>query len=348
MKSYIQIILILIVFFKTETLLSNNNLFSVNNINIEKNDKISNNSLANQAIKKGFNDLIEKILLKEDIKKLSNLNFSSIKELVTYYQVSQITDEKENNELASFSVTFDKDKIHELFYKKGILYSEILDKEIYILPILIKGNEIYVFNNNFFYKYWNEIFVVDLVEFVLPIENIEIIQEINKNKNSLIDIEIDSLFKEYPNKNLALVLIEDNKSKNNKLYFKTKIQEKKISKSLNIKKIDGDLRNLYEQIIEISKNEIVNLVKSENLIDIRTPSFINTRLNLDRKTNLVEFNSRVKNIDLVENIYVQEFNKDYVNLRIKYLGKLEKIINQFKKANINLKLINEQWYLKVL
>ena len=348
MKSYIQIILILIVFFKTETLLSNNNLFSVNNINIEKNDKISNNSLANQAIKKGFNDLIEKILLKEDIKKLSNLNFSSIKELVTYYQVSQITDEKENNELASFSVTFDKDKIHELFYKKGILYSEILDKEIYILPILIKGNEIYVFNNNFFYKYWNEIFVLDLVEFVLPIENIEIIQEINKNKNSLIDIEIDSLFKEYPNKNLALVLIEDNKSKNNKLYFKTKIQEKKISKSLNIKKIDGDLRNLYEQIIEISKNEIVNLVKSENLIDIRTPSFINTRLNLDRKTNLVEFNSRIKNIDLVENIYVQEFNKDYVNLRIKYLGKLEKIINQFKKANINLKLINEQWYLKVL
>ena len=348
MKSYIQIILILIVFFKTETLLSNNNLFSVNNINIEKNDKISNNSLANQAIKKGFNDLIEKILLKEDIKKLSNLNFSSIKELVTYYQVSQITDEKENNELASFSVTFDKDKIHELFYKKGILYSEILDKEIYILPILIKGNEIYVFNNNFFYKYWNEIFVVDLVEFVLPIENIEIIQEINKNKNSLIDIEIDSLFKEYPNKNLALVLIEDNKSKNNKLYFKTKIQEKKISKSLNIKKIDGDLRNLYEQIIEISKNEIVNLVKSENLIDIRTPSFINTRLNLDRKTNLVEFNSRVKNIDLVENIYVQEFNKDYVNLRIKYLGKLDNIISQLKKANINLKMINDQWIIRTL
>ena len=33
---------------------------------------------------------------------------------------------------------FDKDKIHSLFYKKGILYSEISNKEIYLLPILIK------------------------------------------------------------------------------------------------------------------------------------------------------------------------------------------------------------------
>ena len=40
--------------------------------------------------------------------------------------------------LVNFSVTFDKDKIHNLFYKKGISYSEILDKELYILPILIK------------------------------------------------------------------------------------------------------------------------------------------------------------------------------------------------------------------
>ena len=54
MKLYKQIIFILIVFFKTETLLSENNLFNVNNIRLEKKDKITNNQLANQAIKKGF------------------------------------------------------------------------------------------------------------------------------------------------------------------------------------------------------------------------------------------------------------------------------------------------------
>ena len=76
--------------------------------------------------------------------------------MVTYYQVSQISDEKKNKELVNFNITFDKDKIHELFYKRGILYSEILNTEVYILPILIKNNDINVFNNNFFYENWNE------------------------------------------------------------------------------------------------------------------------------------------------------------------------------------------------
>ena len=40
MKFYKQLIFILIVFLKTETLLSENNLFNVNNIELEKKDKI--------------------------------------------------------------------------------------------------------------------------------------------------------------------------------------------------------------------------------------------------------------------------------------------------------------------
>ena len=123
MKLYKQILFILIVFFKTETLLSENNLFNVNNIQLEKKDKFSNDDLANQAIKTGFNQLIEKILLKADGDKLKDLDFSSIKQLVTYYQITNASGEKKNEELVNFSVTFDKDKIHDLFYKRGISYS---------------------------------------------------------------------------------------------------------------------------------------------------------------------------------------------------------------------------------
>ena len=89
-----KLIFILIVFLKTETLLSENNLFNVNNIKLGKNDKISNNDLANQAIKKGFDQLMSRILLKEDNEKLLNMEFSSIKQLVSYYQISNFTDKK--------------------------------------------------------------------------------------------------------------------------------------------------------------------------------------------------------------------------------------------------------------
>ena len=151
MKTFKQIIFILVIFLKTETLLSEGNLFSVNNIELEKKNKVTNNALAEKAIQKGFDRLKEKILLKEDSVKLSDLNFASIKQLVTYYQITNLLEEKNSKEFVNFSVTFDKDKIHNLFFERGISYSEISDKEIYILPILIKGEEVFIFNNNYFY-----------------------------------------------------------------------------------------------------------------------------------------------------------------------------------------------------
>ena len=347
MKFYKQIIFILIIFLKTETLLSQNNLFNVNNIKLIKKDKISNSVLADQAIKKGFKQLITKILLKEDIDKLLDLEFNSVKKLVTYYQISDLPEETTEGEFVNFSVTFDKNKIHDLFFKNGILYSEISDKELYILPISIKNDEISVFNKNFFYTNWNKVFENDLIEFILPTENIEIIQIINKNKKDLIELNISNLFQEYTNKNLALVLIEENKSKNVKIYIKSKIKRKNILKNLDFKK-KLETNNFNEKIIFEIKKELINIVKSVNLIDIRTPSFLNVILKLDKKSNLVVLNSRVKNIDSIENVFVQDFNKDSMNLRIKYLGKLEKIINQLKKENINLQLNNEQWIIKTL
>ena len=85
-----------------------------------------------------------------------------------------------------------------------------------------------------------------------------------------------------------------------------------------------------------------------NMIDIRTPSFLNVKLDLNKKSNFAKLQQRIKNIESIENIYVQEFNRNYMSLRIKYLGKLEKIINQLRKENINLQLISDKWVIKTL
>ena len=287
-------------------------------------------------------------MLKQDSDKLTDLNFSAIKQLVTYYQITNIPNKKTEDQIVNFSVTFDKDKIHDLFYKRGISYSEITDKELYILPVLVAEDEIFIFTNNFFYNNWNKIYEDDLIEFILPYENIEIIQNINNNKNNLINLEIENLLSEYSNKNLALILIEKNKTNIVKVYIKSFVQGKKISKSINLKKQNLSLEKINDKIVIESKKELINLVKSENLIDIRTPSFLNAKLDINKKSNLVVLNSRIKKIDSIENVYVEEFNKDFMKLRIKYLGKLEKIIRQLNKEKINLQLINDQWVIKTL
>ena len=88
MKNLIFILTILIILFKTGNVLSNNSIFNVNNVEIEKKDKITNDILANRAIKKGFNQLLKRILLTKDVNRLSDLKFSNIKELVIYYQIT--------------------------------------------------------------------------------------------------------------------------------------------------------------------------------------------------------------------------------------------------------------------
>ena len=106
------------------------------------------------------------------------------------------------------------------------------------------------------------------------------------------------------------------------------------------------LAELKKKIITETKKDLINLVKSNYLIDIRTPSFLNIKLILNKKNNLVELKSRVTNLKSIEKIYVQNFNKDYTNLKIKYLGKLDKLISELEKEKIELKLINDQWVIK--
>ena len=45
---------------------------------------------------------------------------------------------------------------------------------------------------------------------------------------------------------------------------------------------------------------------------------------------------------------MQELSTDYVNLKIKYLGKINKIIEQLKNDNIILEIKNDQWIIELI
>ena len=348
MKNLNLIIFILVIFLKTGNVLSENKLFNVNNIEII--NKSSNNVeiLSNRAIREGYIRLIKRVLLDENVEQMLDLQFSEIKELVTYYQIKN-DDKDEKSDKKIFNISFDKDKLHNLFYQRGIAYSDITKNEIYLLPIFKEADQLNIYSKNYFYDNWNLNNDFELIEFVLPLENIEILQKINLFKDDILSLNVEDIFPEYPDENIAIILIEKNKSKESKVFFETRIMGKKTNKNLIIQnKDDNTKEKFYLEIINDIKKELVNLVKSQNLIDIRTPSFINTKFVLNRNNNLVELNKRLEKIDLIENIYVQKFNNKYVLIKIKYLGKINKIIKELNKQKINLKLIGDQWSLKLI
>ena len=55
-------------------------------------------------------------------------------------------------------------------------------------------------------------------------------------KNNLVDLDINEIFKEYKGENIALVLIEDTNSPKEKIFLKTNIMGKTLSKNIIISK----------------------------------------------------------------------------------------------------------------
>tara|TARA_B100000963_G_scaffold358336_1_gene382751 strand:- start:1350 stop:2381 length:1032 start_codon:yes stop_codon:yes gene_type:complete len=343
MKNLIFICCIIIILFKTGNVLSDNKLFNVNNIEISK--KISKNKekLANQAFLNGFNELINRLLLEGDYKKISTTNLTQIKKLISYYQVK--TNEDKNK--VSFNIYFDRDRLHNFFYQKNILYSDIINTNMIIFPLLIQDKQYFIYTKNYFYENWNSEESEDLIKYSLPVESVESIQIIKSYRDSIYKLNIDKFFKEYDLNNMAFITIDIDKNIA-KVFLNTKIEGKKLNKNLNIDRTNLNQYEFNDKIILKIKNEIEDLIKSQNLIDVRTPSFLNAEIKLDKKNSLVEFNNRLKKIDLIDNYYVQQLNKDYVLVKIKYLGKIDKIIKKLKDQNIDLNMREGQWKIEII
>jgi hypothetical protein len=303
---------------------------------------------------------MQRILLREDLKKVELSNLSQIKKLISHYQIInfdqnkklithyQITGiDKQTNKI-KVNIFFDKEKVHNYFYVKNILYSDIVNTDVVFFPLLVMNNEYFIYSKNYFVENWNLGSLENLIQYILPLESIENIQKIEKHKDKLMSMDLSDFFQEYSmKKNLifATVEIKNNKAK---IFLKTKIEGKKINKTLEVDNENFSQEMFNDKVILEIKKLIEDLIKSQNLIDVRTPSFLNVKMNLKKNNSLVEFDNRLRKIDLIDNFYVQQLNKDYVLLKIRYLGKIDKIINKLKDQNINLKMTEGQWQMNII
>ena len=233
MKNLIFICSILIILFKTETVLSDNNIFNVNNIEISKETSKNKEKLISDAFKKAFDELINRLLLEDDYKRISKTNLEQIRKLISYYQIISEDENKENNN-AKINVFFDKDKMHDFFHGKNILYSDIINTEVILFPLLKKEDQYFIYTQNYFYENWNEEKSDNLIQYILTTENIENIQRINLNKDNIYKIEVSDFFKEHETDNIVFANIEVKKD-TAEVFLNTRIEGKKINKNLSIK-----------------------------------------------------------------------------------------------------------------
>ena len=343
MKNVKFILTILIILFKTGNVLCIESIFTVNNIQVNKNTFKNKEELINIAFKKGFEKLNNKILLEEDYIKVKNTSLRNIKNLVSHYQIVKKNDQSlQNFEL--INLYFKRDKMYNFYSKNNIKYSDVSGKTLKILPVLLLNDEIFIYDNNFFYENWLEKKddkKIESIEYIFPLEDLETIETIKKNQNNLEMMNLNDIFEKDIEKDNLLIIIDYNNQKT-KFFLKGTISSKKIIKNLSLT-VKKDEKAEYFDILKFLKKEILEIVKSQNIIDIGAPSFINVNFSLKSQSDLFLFQNILNEVDLIENFNVRKFDNKFAYVNIKYYGKINKIREKLTEKGLDIKFINNQW-----
>ena len=345
-REYIFIFCTATIFFLllTPKALTEENIFIIDNVRIEEaiDLNFSREKYIDLAFKNSFKMLMSKILVEKDFNKISNMKLDNIKKLISSFKIKE---EKFKGEIykANYEILFNEKKVKKFLGDENISFFQPQRISAVFYPIMIAKNEIKIFNNNFFYNKWMSIDIKNhLIDFVLPIENVEDLSKISKHKNRIEELNIDSFVNKYDLKNyvFALMSYEDNELN---IHLKTNFNQNKISKNLNY-----DLNNIEneKELFEIGKNlkiKISDLWKEENIINLAMPLTINIEY---KYSNLKDFD-KLKNvfskISIIDNFYLDEFNIKSSFFKIYYYGNPKKLSSELLSFGYELKDINGRW-----
>ena len=214
--------------------------------------------------------------------------------------------------------------------------------------MLIKDKNIFMFSENYFYNNWlknqNETTNTNdiLINYNLALENIEDLQYISSLKENLELIDEKKLTSLTGAENYAFLLIYyiENEFR---AYVKTSIANKEVDKNFNLKTYPKNETKTFDEGIKIIKEEIIQIWKSQNLIDVNTPSFLNLFLDNKRTNDYLNFSNILESLDVIENYSVLEMTNERIKIRIKYKGKISKLRKKLAENKIKIVIVDNVW-----
>ena len=339
------LLLILLFFYKTQNVFAYQDAFTVDKIIIEGEIKQNNykERYIDIAFRKGFEKLLRNILKIEDQKKIFSTELAIIKSFVQSYRVVD-EQEIEGKYRVEISLSFKEELINQFFQKKGISYSASQSFETLIYPIFIKNSELQVFSGNKFFEEWNMNKEFEGVNFILPVESLDDLVFIKKNKDDLEEIDTQSLVDKYEIKNSAILILRYDENILN-VFIKTDFKGFKQLKKIDIFVKDLENKKVREETILKLKSVVHDMWKEQNLIDASTPSYLTLNVQFYESDNLREVINKINKISIIKSHNIQELNKNNAVIKIKYLGKIKSLENFLTQSGFRIKIQDNEWNL---
>jgi hypothetical protein len=339
-------IVLFIIIFSTTYLKAD--AFRVSDIEISSSFDLNfkKNTVIDAGFHISFSNLLSMITTSGDKNKIKNVSTKELKSMIDSFTISN---EKFTNNVyfAKLETSFNKKKILTFLEKKNIFPSIPIKNKVLLIPILVdlESNSVYLFDN-IFYKRWNiNKEKYQLLDYVLPTEDLEDLNKIQNIQDSIDTYDFANLTKKYDLKDHIILIIYKNKDE-----FKTlskinlndslKINNKKYSQiNLNneedVEKILKKLKNTYEDQWK-KINEINTSIKLPLTLSIKSGEY----------KKIIALENTLNNIDLVADFYISNFDNNNTQYRIIYNGTPNFFFNDMNNKNFNLVIENNIWIIK--
>jgi len=340
-KIYIVCTLSFLSIILTEHSLASNHILAVEELEISKEIDLefSRNKIIDFAFKRAFYRLLSQILNSSDIKKLQNVNMKEIKTLIENFKIKNEIF-RESKYHANFNVYFNKRKIKLFLEKKNLFYSSPKKISVLFLPIIIEQGNLYLFNENIFYKHW--LINKDqsgLINYIMPLEDIDEILKLISSQENLENLDIIEIAQKYNTENYILCLIYLEGKKLN-LFSKIKFEEYKKNSNLIFYDVDIEDKNSIATIIKKTKIHLNDIWKDFNEINTSIKLFINLILNSNDSVKISKFENTLTKIDDISSFSIKKFDLNKTVYEVIYNTDPNKLIKQF--SNYDFKIVNNE------
>jgi len=322
------------------------NAFTVNNVKIEGRIDLnfSKDKYLNKAFTDSFEMLMKKILLTRDLRKVNNIKLKQIKYLISHFQILEESYSKDLYKV-NIKIFYNENKVKNLLGKKNISFSQPENISAIFFPVLFVNNEIKNFDENFFYRQWDKVEIEnELINFILPLEDLEDISMISKMKEEIEKLDVDALVNKYDIKNYVFALMDFQDKKLN-IYLKTNFYNNKISKNILYEVNNINDQSTLNSILIDLKLIITDLWKEENLINLLIPLSIKISFQHENLEDLDKFRNVLNKINIIDNYTLDEFNINNSSYKIYYYGNPKKLKVELSKFGYQ--LINDQGFWQV-
>ena len=343
---FISYVLFIIIF---STTYLQANTFKVSNIEVSSPFSINfnKNRVIDKGFQKSFSNLLTMITTSGDKNKIKNTPIKEIKTMVDSFTIS--AERFVNNEyFATLETTFNKKNILKFLERKNIFPSMPIKNKVLLLPILVdvETDNIYLFNDNIFYKKWNtENKDYQLLDYLLPSEDLEDLNKIQEMSKSIDSYDFSNLIAKYDLDDYIILIIYKSR---NEVKILSKINLNNSFKIYNHKylEIDLDDDDNFQKILENLKITFEDYWKKNNQINTSIKLPLTISINSKKHKKVIKLEEIFSTIDLISDFYILKFDSSTIQYRIVYNGSPKNFLNTMKKNNFDLDVKNKIWIIR--